>query len=81
MPLEPYWISLLSDWHCPQVAKLRKERDAKEEELEVFIKVSPAQLWDNDLEEFLRAWRVCPDVDDFTRSPYSYQYYSLPECT
>jgi DNA topoisomerase-2 len=57
----------ISDWHLLQVTKLRKERDSKEEDLEVFIKVTPAQLWDNDLEEFLRAWRVCADVDHFTR--------------
>ncbi|KAF8319936.1 type II DNA topoisomerase [Clavulina sp. PMI_390] len=53
-------------WSLTQekVTKLRRERDAKEEELEVFIKVTPAQLWDNDLEEFLRAWRNVLDADE-----------------
>ena len=38
--------------------KLNKECAAKEEELEAFVKLTPHQLWDADLEEFLRQWQV-----------------------
>jgi hypothetical protein len=40
------------------VEKLLRERDAKVEELDKFIKVTPGQLWDRDLDTFLESWRV-----------------------
>ncbi len=48
-----------------QVDKLKKECTAKEEELEAFVKLTPHQLWDTDLEEFLRQWQVLPIKDSY----------------
>ncbi|KAG8904381.1 DNA topoisomerase 2, partial [Tulasnella sp. 403] len=36
-----------------KVAKLLRERDAKQQELEVLLAVKPSEMWDNDLEKLL----------------------------
>ncbi|KAF8338185.1 DNA topoisomerase [Cantharellus anzutake] len=47
-----------------KVEKLKREREAKEAELEAFVKLTPNQLWDADLEEFLRQWQAVLDRDE-----------------
>ncbi|KAJ1967690.1 DNA topoisomerase 2, partial [Dimargaris verticillata] len=39
-----------------KVEQMLKERDAKQAEVDVLLKTSPAQLWNADLDDFLVAW-------------------------
>lgn len=45
-----------------QVEKLLNERDGKEQELVELLKLSPQDIWNRDLENFLAEWQVrCRD--------------------
>jgi len=41
-----------------QVEKLLTQRDAKEAELIALLKLSPQDIWNKDLDEFLAEWEV-----------------------
>jgi DNA topoisomerase-2 len=40
------------------VEKLLAEQAAKEEEWNILLKRKPIELWDDDLDQFLKAWEV-----------------------
>jgi DNA topoisomerase-2 len=41
-----------------QVEKLLNERDAKEQELIELLKLSPQDIWNTDLDNFMAEWEV-----------------------
>lgn len=45
-----------------QVAKLLVEQAAKEEEWNLLLKKKPMELWNDDLDEFMKAWQVRRDT-------------------
>lgn len=42
-----------------QVERLLTEQAAKEEEWNLLLKKKPMELWNDDLDEFIKAWEVC----------------------
>jgi DNA topoisomerase-2 len=49
-----------------QVDKLLNERDIKENELTELLKLTPQDLWDADLDNFLAEWEVGIHVSSLT---------------
>ncbi len=43
-----------------QVERLLNERDGKEQELVELLKLSPQDIWNRDLENFVGEWEVGP---------------------
>ncbi|WVR06937.1 hypothetical protein IAU60_003973 [Kwoniella sp. DSM 27419] len=46
-----------------KVEKLLAERDTKEQELMELLKLSPQDIWNRDLDNFLGEWQLCLDDD------------------
>jgi hypothetical protein len=46
--------------HCIrlQIEKLKEQADAKEAELLALLELTPIQIWNTDLDNFLEAWKV-----------------------
>lgn len=50
-----------------KVQKLLQQRDAKEEELIELLKLTPQDIWNKDLDEFLEEWENCLEEDEALR--------------
>lgn len=50
-------------WADSQVEKLLAERNGKEQELLELLKLSPQDIWNRDLENFLGEWQISLEED------------------